>query len=140
MSIFSDFYDWLRGNRRPAQRLSIRFGAITEQENLMQLITVTQQVEATLNPQDSRGNPAKLDGVPTWSSSDEAVATVEASADGLTAKVKAQGIGIAQIRATADADLDPGENRMIDAVGDIEVRAAEAVSLGVTFGAATEQA
>lgn len=36
---------------------------------------------------DDRGFPAHLDGIPTWESSDESIATVTPAADGMSAEV-----------------------------------------------------
>ena len=44
-------------------------------------------VNATVAYEDAQGNPANPADTPTWSSSDESVATVEASSDGLSATV-----------------------------------------------------
>jgi hypothetical protein len=62
---------------------------------------------------DRRGNPASLDGNPTFESDNTAVATVEAhpSGDPSMALVKAvlgASPGAAQIKITADADLGAG--------------------------------
>jgi uncharacterized protein YjdB len=103
------------------------------------ILTDTQQVTCSLDPRNSKGNPATLDGVPVWSTSDEAIATVEAAADGLTALVKAVTVGTAQISVVADADLDVGEQREITGLLDIEVKAGEAVTLGITAGTPEEQ-
>jgi uncharacterized protein YjdB len=61
----------------------------------------------------------KFDGIPEWTSSDEAVATVAAAPDGLTARITGVGPGTAQIRARVDADLDADEVREL--FGDLEV-------------------
>lgn len=58
---------------------------------------------------NSHGQPAPVDGVPVWASSDETVLTVVAAADGMSAAVNtvAPG-GPARISVTADADLGAG--------------------------------
>lgn len=103
------------------------------------ILTDTQQVSCTLDPRNSKGNPASLDGVPEWASSNPAVATVTPSTDGLTAVVKASGLGTAQISVTADADLDAGETRAITGTLNIEVKPSEAVTLGITAGTPGDQ-
>jgi hypothetical protein len=102
----------------------------------MLILTDEQKVALAVEFKTAAGNPAKVDGVPVWSSSDESVVTVEASEDGLSAVATAVGpLGTAQISCEADADLDEGETRVITGVLDIEVRAAEAVIAVVAAGA-----
>lgn len=102
------------------------------------ILTATQKVRATLTIVDSKGNPARVDGAPQWASSDPNVASVEPSADGLSADIVAGQTGTAQITVTADADLGTGV-RNITAFGDIEVVGGEAAALRVTFGTPSEQ-
>ena len=104
------------------------------------ILTVTQMVNCRLQPVDAKGNPATLDGVPTWQSSDETIATVDVADDGLSAYVVAVGKpGTVQVSATGDADLDTGETREITGVLDVEVKAGEAVSMGMATDAPVEQ-
>ena len=49
------------------------------------------------------GQPARVEGVPAWRSSDPAILTVSAAADGITALVTPIAPGAAQITLTADA-------------------------------------
>jgi hypothetical protein len=100
------------------------------------ILTDEQKVEAFLRPKTAAGNPAKVDGVPVWSSTDTAILTVAAATDGLSAIVTTVGqLGTAQVNVTADADLGDGV-RSIAATQDFEVKAAEAVSVGIEVGAA----
>lgn len=103
------------------------------------ILTDTQKVSCTLDPRNAKGNPAPLDGTPQWASSNPAVATVEPAADGLSAVVTAVAPGTTQISVTADADLDEGETREISGTLDIDVKAGEAVTLGITAGTPEEQ-
>lgn len=103
------------------------------------ILTATQKVPCTIDPRDSKGNSAPVDGVPQWASTNPSVATVVPSADGLSAEVIAAGLGTTQIQVTADADLDAGETRELTGTLDIEVRPAEAVTLGISAGAPVEQ-
>lgn len=110
-----------------------------EEGRFMLLLTVTQQCGLALTPVDAKGNPAALDGVPRWTSSDETVATVAPATDGLTAVVKAVGIvGKAQINVVADAHIGPGMTQLSGAL-DVLVQAGEAVSLGITTDTPEEQ-
>lgn len=102
-------------------------------------LTATQQTTCVVNPRDSKGNPAPLDGVPQWASSDPAVVSVVPSADGLSCVVKAVGLGNAQVTVTADADLDAGETRELQGTENFEVKPAEAVTLGIASGPVVEQ-
>jgi hypothetical protein len=54
---------------------------------------------------DSKGRPAKVDGVPVWASSDETVLTATPSADGMSGVVDTVAPGTARITITADANL-----------------------------------
>jgi len=98
------------------------------------ILTDEQQVSLAIEPKTAAGNPARVDGVPTWQSSDPAIIDVVVAADGLSAVAKTVGpLGTAQVSVTADADLGEGI-RAITGTLDIEVKAAEAVSLGIVAG------
>lgn len=105
----------------------------------MLVLTDTQKATLTLDPRTAKGAPARLDGVPQWSSSNPAVATIEPAADGLSAVVRATATGTTQINVVADADLDANEVRELTGVLDVEVKASEAVTLGISAGAPEEQ-
>lgn len=95
-----------------------------------------QRVGLTAAFTTKAGNPARVDGVPVWRSSDESIVTVTPSEDGLSAVAVAVGpLGTAQVSVEADADLDAEETRLITGVLDIEVRASEAVVAIVAAGA-----
>jgi hypothetical protein len=98
------------------------------------ILTTVQKVTATVSFVDASGAPARVDGVPSWSSSDPSVTIENVSADGMSADVVAQSIGTAQVSVSADADMGAGV-RPVTAVADIEVQAAEAVSAAIGFGA-----
>jgi hypothetical protein len=122
-----------------AIRLGFTTLTITREGNYMLLLTVTQKASLTLDPRDAKGNPAVLDGVPVWTSSDAAVVEVTPAEDGLSAVVRAVGpVGAAQVNVTADARL--GEEVVnLSGVLDVQVQAGEAVSLGIATGAPEEQ-
>jgi hypothetical protein len=104
------------------------------------IITDTQQVDLAIKPVDKKGNPGQVDGVPAWTSSNPAVATVEPASDGLSATVKAAtALGTTQISVTADADLGAGVTPIVGTV-DIEVVGGQAVSLSIVAGTPAEQA
>lgn len=98
------------------------------------ILTDEQQVGLAVEFKTAAGNPAHVDGVPNWASSDESIVTVEPAEDGLSAVAVAVGpLGTAQVTCEADADLGEG-TRLITGVLDIEVRASEAVVALVTAG------
>lgn len=77
---------------------------------------------------DSKGSPAAVDGFPTWTSSNEAVFTVQADADNpFQAKITIQGRGMAQLKAVSDVDLGEGTEELTT-LGDIEIVSGKAVA------------
>lgn len=99
------------------------------------ILTDEQQVTLRIEPKTAAGNPARIDGVPSWTVSSDDVLEIVPAADGMAALVRARGpLGTAQVFAEADADLGEGV-RTIGGVLDVEVLAAEAVSLLVVAGA-----
>lgn len=105
----------------------------------MLVLTDTQKATCTIDPRNAKGNPAPVDGVPQWSTSNPAVATVIPAVDGLSADVVAVSVGTTQISVIADADLDVGEIREITGTLDVTVKASEAVTMGITAGTPVEQ-
>lgn len=96
-------------------------------------ITNEEKILVTLTPVTAAGNPATLDGVPTWVSDNTDVATVQVADDGLSAYIISGNVGTANVTVTADADLDEGEERELSDVVAVTILGAEAASLG--FGA-----
>jgi hypothetical protein len=70
---------------------------------------------------DPKGRPAKVDGVPVWSSSDATVLAVTAAADGMSAVVDTVAAGTARITVTADADLGAGVTEITGVSEDVNV-------------------
>lgn len=90
------------------------------------ILTDVQECPLTVAPVDAKGNPAVLQGVPVWTSTDPTIISVEASQDGLSAVVAAVGkLGTAQV----DINLDG-----VSGVLDVEVRGSDAVSLAINAG------
>jgi hypothetical protein len=54
------------------------------------------------------GSPGVLDGIPVWSASIPAIATLTPSADGLSCGVAWNGTGLVTISSLADGDLGTG--------------------------------
>lgn len=89
---------------------------------------------------DKRGNPAPLDGAPSWESSDPAKVAIEPAADGMSATISAVGpLGTAQVIVSADARLGP-DTKTITGTLDVEVTASEAATIEITPGEVTPQA
>jgi len=96
-------------------------------------ITSEEKIPVTLAPKTAAGNPASVEN-PVWSvlSGD---ATVEPSADGLSAYLVSGASGINEISVTADADLGEG---VVEISSDITLAVTSplAADLGITVGAA----
>jgi hypothetical protein len=87
------------------------------------------QVGCQISYVDAAGNPAKIDGDVTWTSSDETkLAVFVSSNDSTQAVLRTIGpVGLVQVTTTADADLGAGVREIIT-TADIDVVAGEAVS------------
>lgn len=116
---------------------TVRLGSFsfsfTKGERMALTLSSIQGVQLTVVPVDAKGNPAPIDGVVAWSTSDESVLSVAAASDGLTAEVRAVAVGHAQITASADARLGP-EVVEITGVLEIDVVPAEAVTMALSAG------
>jgi hypothetical protein len=88
---------------------------------------------ATVEFRDAAGNVTSPDETPSWSSSDEAVATVAASGDGLTAEVTFSGVGSSIIECMATESAEDGSQSEVRAVGLVNVAPGDAVVGEVTF-------
>lgn len=98
------------------------------------VLTVSQKVSASITPVDAKGNPAPIDGVPAWSSSNPDIASVVPAEDGLSAVIVATGVvGDTQVSVSADADLGEGVTQIV-AIGDLSIRPDQAVALSLNFG------
>lgn len=86
---------------------------------------------ATLDIRNAAGDPASVDGIPVWASSDETVVRVTPAADGMTAAItpvapnpvdQPSGAAVpARITVTADADLGQGVKPLVGVSEDILV-------------------
>lgn len=97
------------------------------------LITITneQKVQVSLAPLTAAGNPATLDGTPSWTVI-EGDATLEVAEDGLSAFLVSGEANVnSKIGIKADADLGDGIREIEDFV-DLAVVSAEASRLGIT--------
>jgi hypothetical protein len=99
------------------------------------LITITneQKVLVTLAPTTEAGNPATLDGIPTWNVT-EGDATLEVAEDGLSAFLVSGAADVnSKIEVSADADLGEGVVTLTDVI-DLAVVGASASKLGIVSG------
>lgn len=108
---------------------------------MSQTISVVEQVTATLQGADAKGNPAPLVGVPAWSSSDPTIVTVSPAADGMTAVCTAAGkLGTVTITVTATPkQADGSAGALITGRTSLTVAGAQATQLILTFGTSTLQ-
>ena len=104
-------------------------------------ITVSDEVgtlNATVSFLDAKGAAAVPDGVPTWSSSDDAVASVEAASDGLSAVVTVGAPGAAAIEVVSEeTDNETGDAYELRGSGLVNVTAGDAVVASVEFSPGT---
>lgn len=105
----------------------------------MLVLTADQKVVLTASYQDRYGNPAPIDGQPTWETSADGIVTIAPSEDGLSAEIVTVGqIGTVQVRASADAA--PGsETKLIIGVLDIQVVGGEARVVTLSAGTASSK-
>ena len=108
-------------------RFRVTIDEITmEGENMATTMTDVQHADAAIKYQTAAGNPAKVDGVPVWASSDESAISVTPAADGFSARIDSVG-GLGKFQVTVKADADMGEGvKELTSVLDIEVIASEA--------------
>lgn len=99
----------------------------------MFILTDEQQVALSVAYKTAAGNPARVDGVPVWTSSDPSIVSLIVAEDGLSAQAVSGALGSAQITVSADADLGEGVREIL-ATLDIEVHAAEAIAAIVVAG------
>lgn len=91
-------------------------------------LKVTQKAKISLTIQDKFANPAKVDGIPSWSLTDESLGSLAVEADGMSATLEPKGpIGAFSVQVKCDADLGEGVKEILGelavelAAGDAEV-------------------
>ena len=98
------------------------------------VLTDLEKVSLSVAFTTAAGNPAVVDGIPVWGTSDETILSVVAAEDGLTAVVTTVGpLGSAQVSVTADADLGEGVQLVQDGIV-LTTEGALASSLGLVVG------
>jgi hypothetical protein len=113
-------------------RLTIAYDSFritTEGDRVMYTLPVDKLVVMQVAYVDAQGNPAVVDGMVSWASSDDDVITVKVDPEDSTicTVTPAGKAGQAQVTATADADLGAGVRSLVT-LCDIEVVAGEAVA------------
>jgi hypothetical protein len=99
------------------------------------VLTTSEKVGLTIQPQDQYGNPARVDGIPSWGLSDDTIGSLTPALDGLSAEFVTSGaLGLTQVNVQVDADLGGGVRPVVGTL-DIQVEAAEAVTVGIVAGA-----
>jgi len=97
-------------------------------------LKVTQKLPLFVAFVDALGNPATVDGAPSWAVSDESLATLDVAADGMSAMVNPIGpVGSFKVQVKADADLGEGVKEIIGEM-DIDLMGGEAVSVNISAG------
>jgi hypothetical protein len=89
--------------------------------------------KAVLKINDKFGNPAKVDGLPKWGSSNESLLSIVVAEDGMSADVTSLGgMGLLELQVSADADMSDGV-KDIFGKADVEVIAGDAEVLELSF-------
>lgn len=111
----------------------------------MAAITTAEEVPFAVAITNAAGQPATVDGVPVYASSDETVLTVvlDDPLVGLSGKVVSVGPGVARVSVSADADLGAGTVTIVGVSEDVTVSvdpAAQASAFAFSFGAPVPKA
>lgn len=122
-------------------RLRLTVGPISEREldadeGEIDVLVLTDLQKCTISVAftDAAGNPATVDGTPTWTSSDPSIILVTPADDGMSAVATTVGpLGTSQVAVTADADLGAGITPVTGTL-DIQVIASQAVAASIATG------
>lgn len=134
--------------KHPKPKLGLVVGPFTrqnvaEKKGVVMLLKITDidQFAFAVDPAsivDAKGNPTKLDGFVTFTSSDPTILEVVDNGDN-TGTAKAVGpLGTAQLQASADARQGP-DVKTITGTVDVEIGASEAAAITITPGAVEPQ-
>jgi hypothetical protein len=99
------------------------------------ILTTDQKAAVSIAFKTAAGHPATIVGVPVWALPDvpAPVVTLEVAPDGLSATVKASGLGDLVLTVTAEGDPTPGVDTITEQLA-ISVVGAEAKSGEFTLG------
>ncbi len=94
-------------------------------------LKVNQKAKISLAIKDKFGNAAQVDGKPAWALTDESLASLAVSEDGLSADLEPKGpIGSFSVQVSCDADLGEGVKEIIGSLPvDLSAGDAEVVEL-----------
>lgn len=99
----------------------------------------SDKVSLSIAIKDAKGNPAQVDGIPVWSVTDPSLASLNVSADGMSADLLASGpLGSCQVQVNADADLGAGVTSILGTL-DLTIIAGDAVSIDIAAGVPSAQ-
>ncbi len=102
-------------------------------------MTVSKQAVASVKFLDKKGNPAPVDGPPTWTTDNSDVLALTPAADGLSCLIVAVGqIGTGNVQVSADADLGAGVTPIIGTLA-CTITGGTATTVTIDVGAPTEQ-
>lgn len=114
-----DFYTALDGIKRKVFSMNIK---------------VTQSLPLSIAITDKFGNPAQVDGAPSWSLTDPSKGSLVASDDGMSAVFTPAGpLGDVMVQVSADADLGEGVKSILGELP-VSILAGEAVSVSISAG------
>lgn len=101
------------------------------------ILTDIQQIPLTIDRSkilDLAGNPAPIDGKPSWSVSNTTLIELLPSEDGLSCIARTRGpLGVCQVKVTADADLGEGKV-IITGLKDLKIVASPATTVNIEAG------
>jgi hypothetical protein len=122
-------------DEEPRIIFNVIISGIKVEDIAMLVLPNDHKVLVSIEPVDSKGNPAKVDGIPAWTSSADNTAYITGVAsDGLSATVMpGDTLGTCQINVQADADLGSGVTQ-INGVLDVQVVAGQAVGFQIQTG------
>lgn len=132
---------WVRQGCGPRMMWTLKSqnGLIIKGEIMAVTMTSTQFVDGVLQPVDSKGRPAKVEaGSVKFESSNPEIFSVEQNPENeLEVRITALSEGVAELRFSADADLDDGEVVLIEGFAAVEIL--PAMGFGISFGTPQEQ-
>lgn len=102
----------------------------------MASMTTAEEIPFTVSIVNAAGQPAQVEGAPTFASSDPTILTVllDDPLVGLSGKVVSVGAGTARVSISADADLGAGVSTIVGVSEDIVVSVDPAqVAAGFAF-------
>lgn len=101
-------------------------------------LKVSQKIKLGIEIKDKFGNPAQIDGKPVFALSDETLADMVVTEDGLSCDITPKGpVGALKVQAKCDADLGEGVKEILGEL-DLDLIAGEAVTVELKAGEPTD--